>query len=132
MAILAVGFLLKKLRPTLIHDNAIVECTGPFMGKIVKDKEGKNIIVLGKSEIDTEAGKIEIKELHAHEYKKDKPGKVELGGETFKTIGHFKATIRMPDGQTKSGIVGYILGKKNISEVIEEARERMSNKDRKK
>ena len=55
------------------------------MGKIVKDKEGKNIIVLGKSEIDTEAGKIKIKESHIHEYRKDKPGKVKLGDKTFKT-----------------------------------------------
>jgi len=99
------------------------------LGKVVKDKEGKNIIVLGKSEIDTEVGKIKIKESHIHEYRKDKAGKVKLGDKTFKTLGHLKVTIEMPDGQTKSGIVGYILGKKNISEVIEETRKRVTGKD---
>jgi len=101
------------------------------LGKIVKDKEGKNIIVLGKSEIDTEVGKVKIKESHIHEYRKDKPGKVKLGGKTFKTLGHLKVTVETPDGQTKSGIVGYVLGKKNISEVIEEARKRINSEDEK-
>jgi len=48
-----------------------------------------------------------------------------------KPLGHLKVTVETPDGQTKSGVVGYVLGKKNISEVIEEARKRINSEDEK-
>lgn len=93
--------------------------------KIVTDKEGKPIIVLGRGEkIETPKGTFEIKDIHIHEYSKDRPGVNKPTG--LPTSGHLKATIKTPEG-TKTVKVGDVIGKP-LTEVIKEVRERVERK----
>ncbi|MEB3778850.1 MAG: hypothetical protein GSR85_01260 [Desulfurococcales archaeon] len=93
--------------------------------KIVSDKEGKPIVALsGREKIETSQGSIEIKEIHEHEYSKERPGTHQPT--SLPTSGHIKITVETSEG-TKSGKVGDVIGEP-ITEIIKKAQERLKEK----